>query len=73
MQGATLRHVTIFLDGSGIEAAGYVALSRVRHDDDWCFVGGLTTRHLMPASLWGVRGCHFRGSWACPPAWFREK
>ena len=30
VQGATLPHMTIYLDVANVEAAGYVALSRVR-------------------------------------------
>ena len=50
VQGATLDHATIWLDVANIEAAGYVALSRVRTDADWQFVGQLTTHHFTPAS-----------------------
>ena len=32
VQGATLAHMTIWLDVPNVEAAGYVALSRVRKD-----------------------------------------
>ena len=49
VQGATLDHVTIWLDKGGVEAAGYVALSRVRHDRDWRFIGYLSTHHFVPA------------------------
>ena len=50
VQGATLDHVTIWLDAPYVEAAGYVALSRVRRDADWRFVGILSTDHFVPAS-----------------------
>ena len=50
VQGATLAHMTMWLDKPNIEAAGYVALSRVQHDADWCFVGQLTRHHFTPAS-----------------------
>ena len=51
MQGATLKHLTIYLDVKGIEAAGYVALSRVQHDKDWRFVGDPQPEHFIPASM----------------------
>ena len=50
VQGATLDHVTIWLDKRNIEAAGYVALSRVRRDADWRFVGKLDVHHFTPAT-----------------------
>ena len=50
IQGATLDHATIWLDAANIEAAGYVALSRVRRDADWRFLGHLTPHHFTPAS-----------------------
>ena len=49
MQGATLDHVTIWLDVPNMPAAAYVALSRVRRDADWRYVGTRTTHHLTPA------------------------
>ena len=52
MQGATLDHLTIWLDAWKVEAAGYVALSRVRHDRDWQFVGDPTVHHFTPAKGW---------------------
>jgi hypothetical protein len=52
VQGATLANATFYLDVPGIEAAGYVALSRVRTDADWKFVGNLTTDHFVPARLY---------------------
>ena len=50
IQGATLEHATLWLDVANIEAAGYVALSRVRKDADWKFIGHLTPHHFTPAS-----------------------
>ena len=50
IQRATLDHATIWLDVANIEAAGYVALSRVRRDQDWRFLGHLTPHHFTPAS-----------------------
>ena len=50
LQGATLDHATIWLDRPNIEAAGYVALSRVRKDADWRFIGHMTPHHFTPAS-----------------------
>ena len=49
VQGATLPHVTIYLDVANVEAAGYVALSRVRKDLHWRFVGDPTVFHFVPA------------------------
>ena len=34
VQGATLNHMTMYLDRANVEAAGYVALSRVQYDKD---------------------------------------
>ena len=50
LQGATLKHMTLYLDVPNVEAAGYVALSRVQRDRDWRFVGDPTAHHLTPAS-----------------------
>ena len=50
LQGATLDHATIWLDVANIEAAGYVALSRVRKDADWRFMGHMMPHHFTPAS-----------------------
>jgi len=50
LQGATLKHMTLYLDVPNVEAAGYVALSRVQHDRDWRYVGDPTTHHFTPAS-----------------------
>ena len=50
IQGATLDHATIWLDVANIEAAGYVALSRVRKNAGWKFIGHLTPHHFTPAS-----------------------
>ena len=50
VQGATMDHVTIWLDVANVEAAGYVALSRVRRDADWRFIGHVTPHHFTPAS-----------------------
>jgi hypothetical protein len=50
MQGATIKHMTIYLDVPNIEAAGYVALSRVEHDRDWQFVGDPSVHHFTPAT-----------------------
>ena len=49
VQGMTLPHVTIWLDRSGAKAAGYVALSRVRSDDDYLIAGKVTPAHFTPA------------------------
>ena len=50
IQGATLEHATLWLDVANIEAAGYVALSRVWADSDWRFMGHLTPHHFTQAS-----------------------
>ena len=49
LQGATLDSMTLYLDVANIPAAGYVALSRVRYDKQWRFVGHLTRHHFTPA------------------------
>ncbi|CAE7576897.1 pif1, partial [Symbiodinium pilosum] len=49
LQGATLDSMTLYLDVPNIPAAGYVALSRVRYDTHWRFVGYLTQHHFTPA------------------------
>lgn len=53
IQGATLPHVTIWLDCPYVRAAGYVALSRVQYDDQWRFVGQLNPTHFLPAEFVG--------------------
>ncbi|CAE7406987.1 unnamed protein product, partial [Symbiodinium pilosum] len=50
VQGATLPHITLRLDVPNVEAAAYVALSRVQRDKDWRFLGHLTRHHFTPAS-----------------------
>ena len=42
-------HPGVF-DVPGVEAAGYVALSRVQHDRDWQFVGDPGVHHFTPAT-----------------------
>ena len=49
VQGATLDHVTLWLDIPNMPAAAYVALSRVRRDKDWRFVGDPMIHHFTPA------------------------
>jgi ATP-dependent exoDNAse (exonuclease V) alpha subunit len=48
MQGAELEHITIYLDIPGQRAAAYVALSRVKRDDDYLFGGKLSRKHFVP-------------------------
>ena len=48
-QGAELDHVTIWLDRPGCKAAAYVALSRVKKDEDYLLGGVLTPAHFCPA------------------------
>ena len=50
LQGATKDHITVWLDVANIEAAGYVALSRVEYDVNWRFVGRPTRHHITPAT-----------------------
>jgi hypothetical protein len=49
VQGATLKHVTIWLDVRNMSAAAYVALSRVEYDANWRFVGDPGRHHFTPA------------------------
>ena len=49
IQGATLEHLTIWLDVPFVRGAAYVALSRVRKDQDWQFLGAIHRKHCMPA------------------------
>lgn len=51
VQGQTMKHITIWLDKAGVPAAAYVALSRVRKDAHWRFVGVLTPAHFTPAMV----------------------
>ena len=51
IQGATLSHITVWLDAPFVEAAAYVALSRVQKDEDWRFLGTVTHHHCVPAQL----------------------
>ncbi|OLQ05723.1 hypothetical protein AK812_SmicGene11056 [Symbiodinium microadriaticum] len=50
IQGATLEHITVWLDVPNVEAAAYVALSRVQYDENWRFMGHVTRHHFTPAS-----------------------
>ena len=49
VQGATLPHVTVWLDVANMPAAAYVALSRVEFDSHWRFVGDPGVHHFTPA------------------------
>ena len=49
VQGATLGHVTLWLDVANMPAAAYVALSRVEYDANWRFVGNPGVHHFAPA------------------------
>ncbi|CAE7275706.1 unnamed protein product [Symbiodinium sp. CCMP2592] len=51
IQGATLSHITIWMDVPFVKAALYVALSRVQYDRDWKFVGSIDRRHCLPAAI----------------------
>ena len=48
-QGATLPHVTLWLDVANMPAAAYVALSRVEYDANWRYVGNPGVHHFTPA------------------------
>ena len=48
VQGAQLPHVTIWLDKPRMKAAGYVAMSRVRRDNEYLLGGILRQEHLLP-------------------------
>ena len=52
VQGATLKHITLWLDVPRMEAAGYVALSRVEYDRNWQFFGAMKPDHFVPAGYW---------------------
>ena len=49
IQGATLSHVTAWLDRPACRAAAYVALSRVERDEDYLLAGCLSPKHFVPA------------------------
>ena len=49
VQGATLKHITLWLDLPNMPAAAYVALSRVQKDLDWRFIGDPSRHHFSPA------------------------
>ena len=49
VQGQTLEHITLWLDRACCRAAGYVALSRVRRDEDYLIAGNVTPIHFIPA------------------------
>ena len=49
VQGATLQHITLWLDVANMPAAAYVALSRVEYDANWRFVGDPGVHHFTPA------------------------
>ena len=51
VQGATLKHITVWLDVANFPAAAYVALSRVEHDADWRYVGNPGVHHFTPAKM----------------------
>ena len=51
VQGATLDHVTVWLDIANCPAAAYVALSRVEYDKNWRFFGNPGVHHFTPAKF----------------------
>jgi hypothetical protein len=54
MQGSEVEHMTMWLDAPDIEAAAYVALSRVRTDAAWRFVGDPSRHHFMPSATYST-------------------
>ena len=48
-QGAELPHVTFWPDRPGCPAAAYVALSRVKRDEDYLLGGCVAAEHFVPA------------------------
>ena len=48
-QGAELSHVTFWPDRPGCPAAAYVALSRVKRDEDYLLGGCVAAEHFVPA------------------------
>ena len=49
IQGATLPHITLWLDRPGCRAAAYVALSRAQRDDDYLIAGRVSPKYFVPA------------------------
>ena len=49
VQGQALKHLTFWPDVLGCPAAGYVALSRVRRDEDYLIGGRVRPSHFRPA------------------------
>ena len=43
-----MPHVIIWLDRPGMKAAAYVAMSRVRRDNEYLLGGILTQAHVVP-------------------------
>ena len=50
LQGAELKHITVWLDARHFRAAGYVAISRVGTDDAYLLGGILEPAHFTPAT-----------------------
>ncbi len=46
---AELSHVTMWLNRAMCPAAGHVAMSRVKHDEDYLIGGIVTPEHFIPA------------------------
>ena len=49
IQGATLKHMTLYPDVENMHAAGYTALSRVAKQDDYLIGGNVVPKHFVPA------------------------
>jgi hypothetical protein len=53
IQGETIEHMSLWLDTPNVEAAGYVAMSRVRRLEDVVFLGRITPYHFRPSERLG--------------------
>ena len=47
-QGASLPHVTVYLDAENVPGAAYTALSRISYGTDYLLGGFLTKDHFTP-------------------------
>ena len=57
-----MDHITIWPDAYGCRAAGYVALSRVRNDEDYLLAGTLTPSKFVPVECWPEPTSSHRGA-----------
>jgi ASC-1-like (ASCH) protein len=51
LQGTELDHITIWLDRPYIKASAYMALSRIRKDEDYLICGHVERKHFIPADF----------------------